>query len=186
MTGPAPDERARPDRAADPDLGTGVVVGRLGRTYQLEGALRCYPEGEAEAAVVLAASRLDVEGHGLLALRFARRHGSGLVVAFQGFRTPERAQALVNALVRLDPRDAAAAQTLADAQPLRPGLPVTLDAAPFGRLEAVVPGPQPLLRVRSPQGTHLLPANAPYVRVTPDRVELVDPPEGLLDAPEPG
>ena len=186
MSAAAPDERATPDPVPGPEAGAGVVLGRLGRTYQLEGALRCYPEGEAEAAIVLAASRLDVEGHGLLPLRFVRPHGAGLVVAFQGFRTPERAQALVNALVRLHPRDAAAAQTLADAQPLRPGLPVTLDAAPFGRLEAVVPGPQPLLRVRSPQGTHLLPANAPYVRVTPDRVELVDPPEGLLDAPEPG
>lgn len=184
MSDAAPDERAAPDPGSG--AGSGVVLGRLGRTYQLEGALRCYPEGEAEATIVRASSRLDVEGHGLLALRFVRTHGAGLVVAFQGFRTPERAQALVNALVRLDPRDAAAAQTLADAQPLRSGMPVTLDGAPFGRVEAIVPGPQPLLRVRAPEGSHLLPANAPYVRVTPDRVELVDPPEGLLDAPEPG
>ncbi len=186
MTGAAPDERARPDRVADPDQGSGVVLGRLGRTYQLEGALHCYPEGELEGAVMRAANLLDVEGHGLLAVRFVRPHGAGLVVAFQGFRTPERAQALVNALVRLDPRDVAAARRLAEAQPLRPGLPVTLDGAPFGLLEAVLPGPQPLLRVRSQEGTHLLPANAPYVRVTPDRVELVDPPAGLLDAPDRG
>ena len=186
MTGPAPDERARPDRAADPDLGAGVVVGRLGRTYQLEGALHCYPEGELEAAVVRSASHLDVDGHGLLPVRFVRPHGAGLVLAFQGFRTPERAQTLVNALLRLDPRDVATARRLAEAKPLRPGLPVTLDGTPFGRLEAVLPGPQPLLRVRTQEGTHLLPANAPYVRVTPDRVELVDPPAGLLDAPDRG
>ncbi len=165
---------------------TGPLLGRLGRTYQLEGALRCYPEGETEADLLLGAEALDVEGHGLLRLRYARRHGAALLLAFQGFRTPERARALVNARVHLDARDAEAARRLEAADPLPTGIPVTVDGVPFGLLEEVVPGTQPRLRVRSAAGTFLVPALAPYVKATREHVELVDPPEGLLDEPEPG
>jgi ribosomal 30S subunit maturation factor RimM len=177
VTGAAPDARAAADEP------TSAVLGRLGRTYQLEGALRCYPSGEVEAGIVRSAQALVVEGPGLLRVRFARRHGAVLVIAFQGYRTPERAQALVNALVRLDPRDVASARALA-ANPLRPGQAVRLDGQPFGVLDEVVPGPSPLLRVRSTSGTHLVPAAAPYVRITADAVELVAPPAGLLDPSE--
>ncbi len=161
-------------------------LGRLGRTYQLDGALRCYPDGEPEAEIVRQAEALVVEGHGLLRLRFVRSHGAAFVVAFQGIRTPERAQALVNALVYADQDDAAALACRHAAEPLRAGLPVLLDAAPFGVVEAIVPGPQPLLRVRTAAGSYLLPSQAPYVVVHADRLELIDPPPGLLDDPEPG
>lgn len=160
-------------------------LGRLGRTYQLSGALRCYPDGELEAEIVRQASALLVESHGLLRLRCVRSHAGALVVAFQGIRTPERAQALVNALVYADQADAASLARLAAAQPLRSGLPVLLDGAPFGVVDAVVPGPRPLVRVRTEAGSYLLPSEAPYVLVHADRLELVDPPPGLLDAPEP-
>ncbi len=160
-------------------------LGRLGRTYQLSGALRCYPDGELEAEILRRADVVVVEGHGPLRLRLVRPHGSGLVVAFQGVRTPERAQALVNALVYADPTDAAALVRLYAARPLRSGLPVLLDGAAFGVVEEVVPGPQPLVRVRTEAGRYLLPSQAPYVVVHADRLELVDPPPGLLDAPEP-
>ena len=161
-------------------------LGRLGRTYQLSGALRCYPDGELEAEIVHQAEAVLVEGHGLLRLRSVRPHGNALVVAFQGVRTPERAQAMVNALVYADPGDADALARLQAAQPLRSGLPVLLEGAPFGVVEDVVPGPRPLVRVRTETGSYLLPSQAPYVVVHTDRLELVDPPPGLLDAPEPG
>jgi ribosomal 30S subunit maturation factor RimM len=163
----------------------GPPLGRLGRTHQLEGALRCYPEGELEAELLLEARVLDVEGHGLLPLRHARRHGAALLLIFQGFRTPESARALVNARLRLDPSDAAAARRLEAAHPIRVGVPVSVDGAPFGHLEELVKGPQLLLRVRAESGTFLVPAAAPYVTATTERVELVDPPGGLLDEPEP-
>ena len=161
-------------------------LGRLGRTYQLDGALRCYPDGELEAEIVRQADALVVAGHGLLTLRFVRPHGAALVVAFQGVRTPERAQVLVNALVYADETDAAALARLHAAQPLRAGLAVLLDGAPFGVVEAVVLGPQPLVRVRTEAGTYLVPSQAPYVVVHTDRLELADPPPGLFGAPEPG
>ena len=146
--------------------------------------MHCRVDGAHEAAALRRAERLVVDGHGTLRVRFVRAHGSGLVVAFQGFRSPERAQALVNATVRLDPSDGAAAALLAAAQPPLVGLPVSLDGAPFGHVEAVLEGAQTLLQVRARGALHLLPASAPYVRVLADEVALRDPPPGLLDDPD--
>jgi len=162
----------------------GPILGRLGRTYQLEGALHCRVEGEQEAAALRRAERLLVDGHGALRVRYVRTHGSGHVVAFQGFRSPERAQVLVNATVRLDPSDAAATALLTAARPALVGLPVSLDGAPFGHVDAVLEGPQTLIRVRGPNALHLVPAAAPYVSVRTDEVALHDPPPGLLDDPD--
>jgi ribosomal 30S subunit maturation factor RimM len=173
-----------PAAADERDAPTGPVIGRLGRTYQLEGALHCRVDGEAEAAALRRAERIVVDGHGSLRVRFVHTHGSGLVVAFQGFRSPERAQVLVNATVRLDPGDRAAAALLAAAQPALVGLPVTLDGAPFGRVDAVLEGAQTLLQVRAGGALHLVPASAPYVTVLDDEVALRDPPPGLLDDPD--
>jgi ribosomal 30S subunit maturation factor RimM len=173
-----------PAAAVDRDSRGGPILGRLGRTYQLEGALHCRVEGAEEAAALRRAERLVVDGHGTLGVRFVRAHGNGLVVAFQGFRSPERAQALVNATVRLDPSDGAAAALLATARPALVGLPVSLDGAPFGHVDAVLEGAQTLLRVRSGGALHLVPAAAPYVSVLADEVALRDPPPGLLDDPD--
>jgi ribosomal 30S subunit maturation factor RimM len=172
-----------PPAAADErDARLGPILGRLGRTYQLEGALHCRVEGEREAAALRRAERVVVDGHGALRVRFVRAHGSGHVVAFEGFRSPERAQALVNATVRLDPGDRAAASLLR-AAPALVGLPVSLDGAPFGHVDAVLEGAQTLLRVRAGGSLHLVPAAAPYVSVLADEVALRDPPPGLLDDP---
>ena len=186
MSGAEPEERGTASAHDADDHTTSPLLGRLGRTYQLEGALRCYPEGDLEADILRRARSLAVEGHGLLTVRFVRAHRAALVIAFQGYRTPERAQTLVNAHVRLDPSDTDAERLLQQARPWRPGAPVWVDGVLFGQLEGLVPGPQPLLRVRSAAGTFLVPAHAPYVRLTPERVDLSGAPEGLLDEPERG
>ena len=157
---------------------SGPLLARLGRTYQLEGALHVRPEGEEEALALTRAERVVVSGYGVLRVRFVRTHGAGLVMAFQGFRSPERAQALVNAAVHLHPDDAAALPEAAHG--VRAGLPVTLDGAPYGVVEAVIDGPQRLLRILGPDGAHLVPAGAPYVQIASDAVALRDPPPGLL------
>lgn len=172
----------QPDAASLPDPASAALA-RLGRTFQLSGALRCRPFDEAAADVVLRAQRLMVAGHGVLRVREAKRHGDALVVAFQGIRSPERAQALVNAVVYPDPDDHETLAALAAAQPLRPGLPVTLDGEPFGVVDAVLAGANPVLRVRSDDGLHLVPAHAPYVVITPTQVALRGVPAGLLDEP---
>lgn len=164
------------------DAPTGPLLARLGRTYQLEGALHVRPEGEAEATALRRATRVVVEGHGTLRVRFVRAHGAGLVMAFQGLRSPERAQRLVNARLHLHPDDADALGT--PVTTARAGLPVTLDGAPYGVVDAVLDGPQRLLRVLGPDGAHLVPAAAPYVRIDPDAVALLDPPPGLLGDPD--
>lgn len=170
----------QPEHASD-------SIARLGRTYQLEGALRCRAVDAAAADAILAAQTLLVEGHGVLRVRQVRRHGETLVIAFQGFRTPERAQALVNALVYPDPSDHATRTALREAQPLRAGVRVSRDGAPFGVIEAVLRGPQTLLEIRAVDGRRrLVPANAPYVVVQADGVDLRDAPPGLLDDPPDG
>ncbi len=157
---------------------SGPLLARLGRTYQLEGALHVRPECEEAALALTRTERVVVSGHGVLRVRFVRTHGAGLVMAFQGFRSPERAQALVNAAVHLHPDDAAALPEAAHG--VRAGLPVTLDGAPYGVVEAVIDGPQRLLRILGPDGAHLVPAGAPYVQIASDAVALRDPPPGLL------
>ena len=161
-------------------------LARLGRTYQLAGAVRCRPVDDAAAAAVLGARTLLVEGHGVLSVRDVRRHADALVIAFQGYRSPERAQALVNALVFADPDDLETLAALVAAQPLRVGMAVTRDGAAFGVVEAVLQGAQPLLSVRAADAVHLVPANAPYVVVGPDAIDLRDAPPGLLGEPADG
>lgn len=168
--------------AAGAEAPTSPPLGRLGRTFQLEGALRCHVEGPLEADLLQRSRRVLVEGHGLLTVRAVRPHAGGLVIAFQGVRSPEKAQALVNARVYPDPADAKATATLDAARPLRVGLSVTLDGAAFGTVVAVVEGAQTLIEVLDQGGgRHLVPAGAPYVRVQGGGVALVDPPPGLLE-----
>jgi ribosomal 30S subunit maturation factor RimM len=180
--GPAPE---RHDRGAPggpqggPPPGA-VRLGRLGRTYGLAGAQRLHPAGPAETDALLGVERLWVQGHGTLAVRMVKPHAGALLVAFQGVRSPERAQELVNADVYAE------AGTVADDVAARSvdrltGAEVRVDGAPYGRVVEVVARAQMLLLVRGPHGERWLPADAPYVRVDGGVVHVDDPPAGLLD-----
>jgi ribosomal 30S subunit maturation factor RimM len=159
---------------------TAVRLGRLGRTFQLEGALRCRPAGPGAAEALLRLGRLWVAGHGRLVVRSSARHGDAVLLAFQGVRSPERAQPLVNAEVFADPDDLAAATDGPLASSLV-GVPVEVDGEPYGHVVDIIQAPQLLLVVEGPDGERLLPGEAPYVQITPELVRVVDPPAGLLD-----
>lgn len=167
-----------------------VRLARLGRTFQVRGALRAEPNGPSAVAALrrLAAANGPVwlDGLGPSRLREARLVGSGLVLAFQGTYDPERARALTHAHVWADPaalpepdpeRDDADAVDVARLE----GAAVTLDGAPYGRVAYVVLGAQDLLAIQGPDGEKLVPWAAPYVAWDGATVDLVDPPAGLLD-----
>jgi 16S rRNA processing protein RimM len=171
------------DAASSPAPPDTVRVGRLGRTHGLHGSLRLHLDhpDPALADALRHVTHLHVLDHGRVRVRSLQPHGRTLLVAFQGVRSPERAQTLVNAAVYLEaaalPSDVAARL----AEPSLENAEVFVDGRPFGRVVEVIEGPQTLLLVRCPVGDRLVPATASYVHATPDRVDISAPPPGLLD-----
>ena len=163
-------------------------LGTLGRTFQLSGGLRLYPAGAQEAEALASVDAVFVEGLGESRVRELRPHGGHLIVYLVRVRTREQAQRLVNAPVYADPaslptppEDLPYLDTLIGASVVRVSLE-GLEEKWLGEVAEVLSGSgQDLLVVESPRGRVLLPWQAPYVRVDGDRVEVVDPPEGLLE-----
>lgn len=182
-----PDRAPSPHPAAPP--AGWVRLARLGRPFQVRGALRAEPVSPSAVEALRALARdlgpVWVDGMGATRLREARAVGGGLVLAVQGVYTPERARPLVHAhvwgdpgwLPEPDPDDDPDAVDVARLE----GAPVTLDGAPYGRVAYVLLGAQDLLAVDGPDGQRLVPWEAPYVAWDGATVDLVDPPPGLLD-----
>jgi hypothetical protein len=184
-----------------------VRLARLGRPFQLRGALRAQTLGPAADRLLLelggAGETVWLSGVGATRLRDARRIGGGVAVSFQGIYTPERARDHVHrdlwgpadrAAGTHDPADPLAAANGAGAPgdaggdagdapavELLEGAPVRLDGRPYGRVARVVLGAQDLLEVDGPDGPRWLPWQAPYVRWDGEAVAIDDPPPGLLD-----
>jgi len=177
-----------------------VRLARLGRPFQLRGALRAQTLGPAADLLLLelgeAGETVWLSGFGATRLRDARRIGGGVAVSFQGIYSPERARDHVHRDLwgpaglgagPRDPADPVAAAPDAHAPGGTPavelleGAPVRLDGRPYGRVARVVRGAQDLLEVDGPDGPRWLPWQAPYVRWDGDAVAIDDPPPGLLD-----
>lgn len=165
-------------------------LGRLGRPFQTRGALRLQSLDEAylQAAIDLAERQAEVwlSGVGPLRLRGVARTGDGVALSFAGHYTPERARALVHAELWAPPEaEPPGAERMAIVAGLV-GAEVIADGRPIGRVARVLPGPQTLLELErsdarpSESPPDLLPWGAPYVVWTGARVELRDPPAGLL------
>lgn len=197
MTGRSAPDATIPDEAHPP--AGWVRLARLGRPFQLRGALRAQTVGPAADLVLLALGEAGetvwLSGVGATRLRGARRVGGGVVVSLQGVYSPERARDHVHrdlwgpAGRGVGPSDgpAPAAHEDADAGDDAPavelleGAPVRLDGRPYGRVTRVVLGAQDLLEVEGPDGPRWVPWQAPYVRWDRDAVAIDDPPAGLLD-----
>jgi hypothetical protein len=184
-----------------------VRLARLGRPFQLRGALRAQTVGPAADLALLElgadGAAVWLSGFGEIRLREARRIGGGIAVSFQGSYTPERARAHVHrdlwgpapsaALAGGEP-DRAGSPAGAPDEPgadgamavepppeLLEGVAVRVDGRPYGRVARVVLGAQDLLWVEGPDGPRWVPWQAPYVRWDGDAVAIDDPPPGLLD-----
>jgi 16S rRNA processing protein RimM len=120
-----------------------------------------------------------VTGYGPASIRHIRRHGDAVLLYLQGVRDREGAQRLTGAEVFAPssalPDDADDAGALTGAEVVQLGRTV-------GRVREVRHNAvNPLLAIVTAGGEVLVPLNAPYVVARAGRVELVDPPEGLLD-----
>ncbi len=159
-----------------------IQLGRLGKTFQLQGGLRFYALGDAEEAAVLGLKRVFLRGLGESDIREVREMAGHIIVYFSRALTVETARQLVN-------REVYAAK---DALPESEddnlyldeliGLTVYLDNQPFGKVtEIQSAGLQDLLIIKVNNKEIVLPFPAPYVRVEEDGVWLENVPEGLLD-----
>lgn len=165
-----------------------VLLGSLGRTFQLAGALRFYPLGDAEATALARLKRVFVEQVGDVAVVRVREVGKQQVIYLLGFDTIDRARPLVN-------RDVyAPADALPESEThyldLLYDLPVFLDSEPLGKVTGVLSadsalGQDVLIVARAPYGTEvLIPLQAPFVEVGEKAITLTNPPEGLLELNE--
>jgi 16S rRNA processing protein RimM len=159
-----------------------VRLGRLGKTFQLQGGLRFYGLSEAEEEALLGLERVFLRGVGERDIREVREVGGGLVVYFTRALSVEAAKMLVNLEVYA-PKDA-----LPEASDDNfyldelVGKPVWLDNEPYGKVQEIQDaGLQDLLIIKTTRGNIMLPFPAPYVRVEEDGVWLENVPEGLLD-----
>jgi 16S rRNA processing protein RimM len=159
-----------------------ILLGRLGKTFQLQGGLRFYGLGEAEEEALFSLKRVFLRGVGETDIRKVREVGGGIVVYLTKALTVEAAKLLTNLEVYA-PRDALP-ETEDDNLYLDEvvGLTVYLDGEPFGTVQEVQEaGLQDLLVIQSKKGEVVLPFPAPYVRVEEEGVWLEGVPEGLLD-----
>ena len=180
---------AEPSRSdAGPPAGF-LPVATLGRAHGLEGALRVHPKTDSAIDVLLHAveehASLWLEGLGEVRLERFAPHGRFWLAWFDRVHRRERADALVHATLYAPVLDAPGGEEDVWREEDLVGLPVLQGDETLGEIIAVEGSPlHPLLRVRGVKGgSAFLPFLAPYVEVTPESVRLVDPPEGLWDAP---
>lgn len=159
-----------------------IKLGRLGKTFQLQGGLRFYGLGEAEEKALSSLKRVFLRGVGETDIRDVREVGGGVVVYLTKALTVEAAKLLTNLEVYA-PKDALP-ETDDDNLYLDEvvGQSVWLDGEPFGTVKEIQDaGLQDLLLIKNKKGEVVLPFPAPYVRVEEDGVWLENVPEGLID-----
>lgn len=157
-----------------------VKVGLLGRSFQLEGGIRLHPASPAAAHALDEVERVFVVGFGAVSLRRVRRVGGGPVLYLEGVRDREAARQLTGADVFVP--SSALPDAAREGSAALEGAEVHCEGRVVGRVREVrADGSNPLLVITTPAGEVLVPLAAPYVLARPERIELVDPPAGLLD-----
>jgi 16S rRNA processing protein RimM len=156
-----------------------ILIGHLGKTFQLQGGLRFYALGEAEAEAVSALSEISLNG-ALRQVERVRPVGKHLILYLAGITDVEAASRLVGLEVyaRRAELPENAGQVYAE---VLVGLPVCVDGRPFGEVAEVQRGAQDLLVIHRQGERHLLPLGADYVSLTEDAVQVKGAPEGLFD-----
>lgn len=163
-----------------------MFLGRLGKTFGLEGLLYFRSVGAAESEALLELDEVFVEGLGTTVIREVKPHGGSLLISFSGVRRVENARPLVNAQVYADPYTLPAPSEGGHYVDALRGLPVLVDGRPFGTVADLtgVTGAELLLVERPEGGASMLPLRAPYVQVAQQAVLVDDPPPGLIDPDE--
>ena len=159
-----------------------ILIGKLGKTFQLEGGLRFYALGAREAEAIEALERIFVTGLGERPLTKVRQLGKQQVVYLAGVSSVHAAKTLVNREVYA-PKDALPALSEGEYYlDALIGLPVVLAGEVIGEVVAVSEAAgHGLITVERGGEELLLPLEADYVRLGEEGVVLEDPPEGLLE-----
>jgi 16S rRNA processing protein RimM len=158
-----------------------VLIGRLGKTFQLEGGLRFYPLGDTEAKAIAQLKSVFVQGRGMTPVKRIRAVGSQTVLYLAGVITVEAAKPLVNRDLYAPVDDLPEPEEGAFYVELLLGLPVSVDGEPFGEvIDLVEAGGQDLLVVEADEEEVLVPLQADYVTVSGEGIAITDPPEGLF------
>lgn len=166
-----------------------VRVARIGRSHGLNGAVRVQLEMPIGRDALQAADTVWIEGLGDVEVLHFGPHGRDFLLELDRVRRVETAKRLVHAAVFVSASLIDEARRADDERPDDPsdpqrwiGLPVRFDGSDLGTVEGLEGSPlQPLLRIRGSAGDLLLPAAAPYVRRGTAAIDLIDPPDGLLD-----
>ena len=158
-----------------------LLLGTLGKTFQLAGGLRFYGLGQAEADAIFKLGRVFVTTLGERRLTQVRRVGGQTVLYLGGVTKIEQAKPLVNEEVYAraedlpEPEEGFYVELLLD-------LPVQVDGEPFGEVVDVISaGFQDLLAILHEGEEYLVPLQADYVQIGEEGVFIEDAPEGLLE-----
>jgi len=159
-----------------------VRLGKLGKTFQLEGGLRVYPEGDAEATALLSVAQVFIGGMGLSEVRQVREVGSRIVLYLTRALSVEAAKALVNREVYAHPDSLPEPEEGEIYVSDLLDQPVFVAGSVYGEIvDVVAAGMQDLLVISRHGEEIMVPLQAPYVEVTDDGVYLENAPEGLLE-----
>jgi 16S rRNA processing protein RimM len=159
-----------------------IQLGRLGKTFQLQGGLRFYGLGDAEEEVILELKRVFLRGLGESDIRDVKEMAGHIIVYFSRALTVEAARQLVNREVYASKADLPESEDDNLYLDEVVGLEVWLDNQPFGKVTEIRnAGLQDLLIIKANKKEVVLPFPAPYVRIEEDGVWLENVPEGLLD-----
>jgi 16S rRNA processing protein RimM len=162
-----------------------IQLGRLGKTFQLQGGLRFYGLGEVEEEAILELKRVFLRGVGESDIRNVREMAGHTVVYFTRALTVEAARQLVNREVYANKADLPESDDDNFYLDELVGSSVWLDGKPFGNVTEIrSAGLQDLLIMQANKKEVTVPFPAPYVRVEEDGVWLENVPEGLLDLNE--
>lgn len=166
--------------AVEPPDGS-ILLGTLGKTFQLAGGLRFYGLGQAEADAIFKLERAFVTSLGERRLTQVRRVGAQTVVYLGGISKIEQAKLLVNEEVYVraedlpEPEEGFYLELLLE-------LPVHIDGKPFGEVADVISaGFQDLLVILHEGEEYLVPLQADYVRIDEEGIVIENAPEGLLE-----
>ena len=158
-----------------------ILLGKLGKTFQLAGGLRFYGLGQAEADAIFKLERLFITNLGERRLTQARRVGDQTVLYIANVTKVEQAKLLVNEEVYAkaddlpEPGEGFYLELLL-------GLSVQLDGEPFGEVVDVISaGFQDLLAILHNDDEYLVPLQADYVQISEAGIVIEDAPEGLLE-----
>ena len=158
-----------------------ILLGTLGKTFQLAGGLRFYGLGQAEADAIFKLERVFVTSLGERRLTQVRRVGGQTVLYISSVTKIEQAKLLVNEEVYVRAQDLPEPEAGFYLELLLE-LPVYLDGEPFGEVVDVISaGFQDLLAILHEGEEYLVPLQADYVQIGEEGVSIKDAPEGLLE-----